>query len=88
MRAHLSKRTVSKLSKKRKERRISDARLWTETWSEDAQMWFYHNAATGKGEAVLAEPLGQGRFCHDRERGKGEMAGGETFCLVLFHCFS
>ncbi|CAM9548124.1 unnamed protein product [Ectocarpus fasciculatus] len=48
VRAHLSKRTVAKLSKKRKEKRISDARLWTETWSEDAQMWFYHNATTGK----------------------------------------
>lgn len=55
VRAHLSKRTVAKLSKNRKERRISDARLWTETWSEDAQMWFYHNATTGtwKGRAVL-----------------------------------
>ncbi|CAB1118732.1 unnamed protein product [Ectocarpus sp. CCAP 1310/34] len=48
VRAHLSKRTVAKLSKTRKEKRISDARLWTETWSEDAQMWFYHNATTGK----------------------------------------
>lgn len=47
MRSHLSKKTVAKLSKKRKEMRISDARLWTETWSEDAQMWFYHNATTG-----------------------------------------
>ncbi|CAN0026735.1 unnamed protein product, partial [Ectocarpus sp. 8 AP-2014] len=46
----------------RKEKRISDARLWTETWSEDAQMWFYHNAATGKG---MKAPPSTGYTKHD-----------------------
>lgn len=48
MRAHLSKRVVSKMSRKRKEERTENARLWVETWSEDAQAWFYYNAVTGR----------------------------------------
>ncbi|CAM9895447.1 unnamed protein product, partial [Scytosiphon promiscuus] len=62
VRAHLSKRIVAKLSKKRNEQRISDARLWTETWSEDAQMWFYHNATTGE---ALWEPPSTGYTKND-----------------------
>eukprot|EP00903_Cladosiphon_okamuranus_P016579 g15293.t1 len=72
VRAHLSKRTVAKLAKKRKERRISDARLWTETWSEDAQMWFYHNASTGE---ALWEPPSTGYTKHD---GALVLASGEV----------
>ncbi|CAM9318276.1 unnamed protein product, partial [Laminaria digitata] len=47
VRAHLSKRIVAKLAAVRREKRVSDARQWTETWSEDAQAWFYYNAQTG-----------------------------------------
>ncbi|CAM9975501.1 unnamed protein product, partial [Hapterophycus canaliculatus] len=68
VRAHLSKRIVAKLSKKRNEQRISDARLWTETWSEDAQMWFYHNATTGKrrqDREALWEPPSTGYTKND-----------------------
>lgn len=48
MRAHLSKRIVAKMARKRREERTEDARAWTETWSEDAQAWFYYNPQTGQ----------------------------------------
>lgn len=54
VRAHLSKRIVAKMTRKRREERTEDARAWIETWSEDAQAWFYYNPQTGQ--------LGRGRY--------------------------
>lgn len=48
MRARLSKRVVAKMARKRREGRTDDARAWVETWSEDAQAWFYYNPSTGR----------------------------------------
>lgn len=44
------------MMRKRNEERLEDARLWVETWGEDAQTWFYYNAQTGerqRGEITM-----------------------------------
>lgn len=43
------------MMRKRNEERLEDARLWVETWGEDAQTWFYYNAQTGERqlEAII-----------------------------------
>ncbi|CAN0391905.1 unnamed protein product, partial [Discosporangium mesarthrocarpum] len=63
-RSYLAKKEVSRLARKRQERRINDARLWKETWSEDAEAWFYHNAATGE---ALWEPPRTGYTKHNEK---------------------
>jgi len=47
---------VEKMYLEKKENMMTDARLWTETWSEDANTWFYHNSQTD--EALWEPPTG------------------------------
>ena len=47
---------VKKMQDEKNTFMMNDARLWTETWSEDANTWFYHNSQTD--EALWEPPPG------------------------------
>ena len=56
IRGFVCRAKLRKMKKEQYEKFLADSRMWKETWSEDAQTWFYLNLETK--EAIWEPPVG------------------------------